>query len=53
MIYDETLNLYIDVEIDEPYDGYWFDKNGKKIEISFTNDNDLDRLLEIMNIKIN
>ena len=27
--------------------------NGKKIEISFTNDNDLDRLLEIMNIKIN
>ena len=26
---------------------------GKKIEINFTNDNDLDRLLEIMNIKIN
>ena len=25
----------------------------KKIEINFTNDNDLDRLLEIMNIKIN
>ena len=22
VIYDETLNLYIDVEIDEPYDGY-------------------------------
>ncbi len=27
--------------------------NGKKIEINFTNDNDLDRLLEIMNIKLN
>lgn len=43
---------YIEKELTE-YFGTKVKVNGKKIEISFTNDNDLDRLLEIMNIKIN
>ena len=43
---------YIEKELSE-YFGTKVKVNGKKIEISFANDNDLDRLLEIMNIKIN
>ena len=43
---------YIEKELTEFF-GTKVKVNGKKIEISFTNDNDLDRLLEIMNIKIN
>ena len=27
--------------------------NGKKIEINFVNDKDLDRILDILNIKLN
>lgn len=43
---------YIEKELSE-YFGTKVKINGKKIEINFTNDNDLDRLLEILNIKIN
>ena len=43
---------YIEKELSE-YFGTKVKINGKKIVIGFTNDNDLDRLLEVMNIKIN
>lgn len=43
---------YIERELSE-YLGTKVKINGKKMEISFTNVNDLDRLLELMNIKLN
>ena len=43
---------YIEKELSE-YFGTKVKIKGKKMEISFVNDNDLDRLLEIMNIKMN
>ena len=43
---------YIEKELSE-YLGTKVKINGKKMEISFTNVNDLDRLLELMNIKLN
>lgn len=43
---------YIEKELSE-YFGTKVKISGKKIEINFTNDKDLDRLLEIINIKIN
>ena len=43
---------YIEKELTE-YFGTKVKVNNKKIEISFSNNDDLDRLLEIMNIKIN
>ena len=43
---------YIERELSEQL-GTKVKINGKKIEISFANMNDLDRLLEIMNFKIN
>ena len=43
---------YIEKELSE-YFGTKVKINGKKLQISFANNNDLDRLLEIMNIKLN
>jgi len=43
---------YIERELNEHF-GTKVKINGKKIEISFSNINDLDRILEIMNIKLN
>jgi len=43
---------YIEKELSE-YFGTKVRVGNKKLEISFTNDNDLNRLLEIMNIKLN
>ena len=43
---------YIEKELSE-YFGTKVKINGNKLQISFANDNDLDRLLEIMNIKLN
>ena len=51
----ETKNSdydYIEKELSE-YFGTKVKVKGKKIEINFVNDNDLGRLLEIMNIKLN
>ena len=43
---------YIESELSE-YFGTKVKVSGKKIEINFSNNNDLDRILDIMNIKIN
>ena len=43
---------YVEKELSEHF-GTKVKVGNKKIEIKFTNDNDLNRLLEIMNIKLN
>ena len=43
---------YIERELSERF-GTKVRVNGKKIEINYSNMNDLDRILDIMNIKIN
>ena len=50
--YMATRLLDFEKELSE-YFGTKVKIKGKKMEISFVNDNDLDRLLEIMNIKMN